>query len=132
MEFSQAELERYLDETLPVDRMTAIEEALRRHPELAQQLIAINGRRDAGVHSLGEIWRHSRLSCPTRSELGSYLLQALPAELADYCKFHLETVGCRYCQANLADLEAQRAEAAERTQQRRRKFFQSSAGYLKR
>ena len=37
--------------------------------DLAKQLIAIHRRRDAGLHSLGEIWRRHRLSCPSRQEL---------------------------------------------------------------
>ena len=52
-----------------VDRMAAIEEALRGSDDLQKRLTAINGRRDAGVHSLGEIWRRHRLSCPSREQL---------------------------------------------------------------
>ena len=44
---------------------------------------------------------------------------------------HLDVVGCRYCQANLADLENQQAEHDTASQTRRRRYFQSSAGYLK-
>jgi hypothetical protein len=131
-QFSTSELEAYLDEALPVERMTAIEEALRHDSTLQQRLTAINGRRDAGVHSLGEIWRRHRLSCPSREQLGSYLLDVLPRTTADYTKFHLETIGCRYCQASLADLKAQQTVAdAEVAERRRQKYFQSSAGYLR-
>ena len=99
---------------------------------LQKQLAAINGRRDAGVHSLGEIWRRHRLSCPSREQLGSYLLGVLPRDAADYVKFHLETIGCRYCAASLADLKAQQSAAeAEIAERRRQKYFQSSAGYLR-
>ena len=73
-DFTNTELEAFLDEALPVERMAAIEDALRKSESLQQQLAAINGRRDAGVHSLGEIWRRHRLSCPSREQLGSYLL----------------------------------------------------------
>jgi len=129
MNFTAAELEAYLDELLPVERMAAVEQAARQDPRLIEQLSAINSRRDAGVHSLGEIWRRNRLSCPTREQLGSFLLAILPDETADYIRFHLQTVGCRYCQANLADLESQRIEPA--VVDRRRKYFQSSARYLR-
>jgi anti-sigma factor RsiW len=130
--FSNSELEAYLDELLPIEKMAAIEDALRRSDELQKRVTAINGRRDAGVHSLGEIWRRHRLSCPARDQLGSYLLGVLPRETADYVKFHLETVGCRYCAANIADLQAQQTAAeAEVAERRRRKYFQSSAGYLR-
>jgi hypothetical protein len=129
MDFTTAELLAYLDESLPVERMAAVEEALRRDPALLRTLETINGRRDAGVHSLGEIWRRNRLTCPTRQQLGSYLLDVLPADQANYIRFHLETIGCRYCQANLTDLKSQHSPPA--AAQRRKKYFQSSAGYLK-
>ncbi|MEX2118762.1 MAG: hypothetical protein WD847_04055 [Pirellulales bacterium] len=129
--FSLAELEAYLDEALPAEAMARIEDAMRKSPELAQRLVAINGRRDAGVHSLGEIWRRHRLTCPARAELGSYLLGVLPEEHAGYISFHLDTIGCRRCQANLVDLKSQQAEAADAVASRRRKYFESSAGYLR-
>ena len=129
--FSTAELEAYLDEALPAEQMALIEHSLRSDAGLARQLAAINARRDAGVHSLGEIWRRQRLSCPTREQLGSYLLGALPKESADYLGFHIEVIGCRVCRANLADLQKQQSEAGDVAQTRRRKYFQSSAGYLR-
>jgi len=128
----QSDLDAYLDEALPPEEMARVEAALRNDPELRARLATINGRRDAGVHSLGEIWRRHRLSCPSREQLGSYLLEALPDDAADYVTFHLEVVGCRYCKANLADLERQEAEAPEQVQTRRRKYFQSSVGHLRR
>jgi hypothetical protein len=127
-----SDLELYLDEALPAEEMARIEQALRTDRLLAERLAAINARRDSGVHSLGEIWRRHRLSCPTRQQLGSHLLGAISAEWQNYIVFHLETVGCRYCQANLADLKRQQAESSEVVQTRRRKYFQSSAGYLRR
>src|SRR5581483_8418586 len=129
MPYTLPELEAFLDEALPVERMTAIEEAARSDPALRERLAGINARRTIGVHTLGEIWRRQRLSCATRAELGSLLLEVLPDEQAAYLRFHLETVGCRYCQANLADLRRQQEEEADRSQRRRRKYFQSSAGY---
>jgi hypothetical protein len=130
--FSIADLEAYLDEGLPVERMTAIEEALRSNEELQKRLTAINGRRDAGVHSLGEIWRRHRLSCPSREQLGSFLLGVLPRDAADYVKFHVETIKCRYCTASLGDLKAQQeAAAADVAERRRQKYFQSSVGHLR-
>jgi hypothetical protein len=132
-QFTTTELEAFLDEALPVERMAAIEDALRKSETLQTQLAAINGRRDAGVHSLGEIWRRHRLSCPTREQLGSYLLGVQLREAAEYTRFHLETIGCRYCAASLADLKAQQSAAeADVAERRRQKYFQSSAGYLRR
>jgi hypothetical protein len=132
IDFSNAELEAYLDESLSAERMAAVEDALRQSEPLQQQLIAINGRRDAGVHSVGEIWRRHRLSCPSREQLGSYLLGVLPPGGADYVKFHMETIECRYCAASIEDLRAQQSAAdAGAIKDRRLKYFQSSAGYLR-
>jgi anti-sigma factor RsiW len=132
MTIPDAELEAYLDEALPAEAMARIEAEARRSPEFARRLAAINARRDGGIHSLGEIWRRHRLTCPSRAELGSYLLGVLPDDHARYVAFHLGELGCRICQANHADLERQQAETADAATHRRRKYFESSAGYLRR
>lgn len=132
LRITQSELEAYLEEALSPEEMAAVEAELRKRPDLLRKLAEINGRRDAGVHSVGEIWRRNRISCPTRPQLGSYLLGVLDAEHSSYLKFHLEVVACRYCQANLNDLEQQQQEAGEAVQQRRTKIFQSTAGQLRR
>ena len=126
-----AELEGYLDEALPAERMVEIETALRQDAELIASVARLSAQRDAGVHSLGDFWRRGRISCPTREQIGSFLLGALPDDVAAYITFHLRTVGCRYCEANMADLKSQQAESQVHTEGRRRRYFQSSAGYLK-
>ncbi len=128
-EFSDDQLLAYLDEQLPVEQMTVLEKSLRDSDTLRLRAASLARRRDQGVHSVGEIWRRHRLSCPARKQLGSYLLEALNRDQADYVRFHVETIGCRFCAANLRDLE-QEMQAAPETQRRRQKFFQSSAGYL--
>lgn len=128
--FTAAELEAFLDEALPPTMMTAIETELRNRPQLAREVAETLSRRDRGVHTIGGVWRSERLTCPSRERLGSLLLGALDADEADYLRFHIETIGCRWCQANLADLESLSAEAQEEAHTRRRKYFQSSAGYL--
>jgi len=130
-DFSETALEAYLEEALPTDEMARIEQALRKEPELAGRLAAIHARHDAGLHSLGAIWRRHRLSCPTRQQLGSFLLHALPDDVARYVAFHLEVAGCRYCQANLSDLEAQHSQQHEAAETRRHRYFQSSVGYIR-
>ena len=128
---TQSDLQAYLDEALSPAEMSAIETELRKKPELLQQLAAINSRRDAGVHSVGEIWRRQRLSCPSREQLGSYLLGVLPSDAADYMAFHLQVFECRYCAASVDDLRSQSAADAGAVNSRRMKYFQSSAGYLR-
>ncbi|QDS97748.1 anti-sigma factor [Adhaeretor mobilis] len=128
---TDAELDAFLDEGLSAERMDAIESAIGSNAALAERIAQAVGRRDAGLHTLGAIWRRHRLTCPTREQLGSHLMGVLPSEEAKYLQFHVETIGCRKCQASLADLKDQLAAAdQEATQQRRSKYFETSAGYL--
>ena len=131
-DFTDIELLAFLDEGLLVERMAAIENALRQSAELRTRTAGLRQQRDSAGHSVGEIWRRERLSCPTRHQLGSFLLDALPAELTQYIQFHLQTIGCRYCAANLEDLRQSAQQASAETTQRRQKFFQSSAGHIRR
>ncbi|MAT68393.1 MAG: hypothetical protein CMJ58_02610 [Planctomycetaceae bacterium] len=129
--YSDTQLDAFLDEALPPEMMAEIEAAMRDDESLKERLATIVGRRDAGLHSLGAIWRRRRLTCPTREQLGSRLLGVLDPALDEYVTFHLEVVGCRVCQASLADLQ-QRSAAEEATgaAARRQRYFQSSAGLL--
>lgn len=128
--YSREVLLAYLAEQLPSERMAAIEQTLRESEPLRCELAVLARERDQGGFTVGEVWRRERLSCPTRSQLGGYLLEALDAGPQDYVRFHLETVGCRVCAANLADLQQATSPAPEK-QRRRRKYFDSSAGYLR-
>jgi hypothetical protein len=127
---TRAQLNAYIDDALG-DRETAqVEQALRDSDTLRQTLRSILQERDRGEHSIGAIWRRQRLSCPPREQLGSYLLQVLEDEQQDYIDFHLKTIGCPFCQANLVDLQALQQEPEPQTRQRRQRIFESSAGYL--
>ncbi len=123
-------LNGYLDDALGEAETSQVEQALRQSAALQQQLRTLLHERDRGDHSIGAIWRRQRLSCPSREQLGSYLLQALDGDWQEYIAFHLQTVGCSYCLANLKDLEARQQEAKPKAQERRRRYFESSAGYL--
>ena len=128
---TDTELLAYLDEALPPAEMARLEQTLRTDASLRQRLTMLAHERDGGGHSLGEIWRRHRLSCPGRAKLGTYLLDALDDATAAYVRFHLDVIGCRPCQANLADLQAQQAAAEpQAVVTRRSRYFQSSAGRL--
>lgn len=129
-EFSDAELEAYLDETLDPERASAIEKALAGNTELLNRLSQINGRRDAGIHTLGEIWRRNQLGVPTREELGGYLLGILDPEKADYIDFRVHILKCPFTIANLNDLKQEQEANDETVKQRRSRYLQSSAGYF--
>lgn len=129
-EVTREQMHAYLDDALPESEAAQVEQALRSNETLRQQLRLVMQERDRGEHSVGAIWRRERLSCPPREQLGSYLLEALDDDLMDYLRFHLDTIACPFCRANLADLKAQQEESTQHAKQRRQRIFQSSAGLL--
>jgi len=120
----------YLDDTLGEVESAFVERELRAQETLRERLRQLLAVGDRGEHSVGAVWRRQRLTCPSREQLGSYVLDILEPALRDYLTFHLETVGCPFCQANLADLQNQERDAAP-AQAFRRRVFESSAGLLK-
>lgn len=80
--------------------------------------------------TIAKVWRGRRLSCLKRSTIGSYILGALEDPWHSYTAFHLETVKCLMCRANLEDLAAE-SEGEEAAQVSER-MFQSSVGFLSR
>jgi hypothetical protein len=129
--FTDEELIAYSVEALPQERMAEIEQALRADGGLRARMAALLQSQASGGLTVAEVWREGRLTCPTRAQWGSYLLGILEVDLQDYFDFHLQVIGCRYCLANLDDLR-RASQAPQETQQRRQKFFQSSAGYMSR
>jgi hypothetical protein len=129
--YTQAELEAFLEGSLSPEETAAIEKQMRDDQEMLNQLAAVNGRKNAGLHSLGAIWRRHRIGCPTREQLGSFLLGTLEESMLEYVHFHIERVGCSFCQANLDDMRQRHVEATESRTSRQRKYFDSSAGYVK-
>ena len=130
--FSDDELLGWLDEQLPAARLAEIEQAMRTAESLRHRMAALIRKRDQGEHSVGEIWRRNRLSCPDRETLGGWLLESLDGSLMSYIEFHLNTIGCRFCNANLQELETAKVESESVVRQRRQRFFESSAGLLRR
>ena len=131
---NDATLLAFLEESLPVGQMTEIEKELRQNESLRARLLELVAEQDNGVHSIGEIWKRHRLSCPSREELGSYLLGAMPDGKIDYIQFHLDVIRCQFCRSNLEDLSTSHQHGTatvEAATARRRKFFQSSVGRLK-
>jgi hypothetical protein len=129
-EITREKLHAYLDDALTDAETAQIEQALRNSDPLRRALRQAMQERDRGDHSLGAVWRRERLTCPTREQLGSYLLQVLDDAQQEYVDFHLKTVACPFCLANLADLQTLQKEPAPKAKERRRRFFQSSAGFL--
>src|SRR5271170_1020375 len=124
-------LRAYLLDELPAGTLARVEKALRDSAELRAQLEDVRQNRgEAGLHSLGAIWRRGRLTCPSRQQLGSLLLDALDPELAAYLQFHIEVVECPFCQANLADLKGKAEPASNLARTRQHRILQSSKHLL--
>jgi hypothetical protein len=124
-------LKAYLADALPPEDLARVEKALRDSAELRAKLEDVRqGREDPTLHTLGEIWRRGRLSCPTRQQLGSFLLDALDPERAAYITFHLDVIECPFCQANLADLKAKTTPSAAAAKNRHTRILRSSQHLL--
>jgi hypothetical protein len=126
-------LREYLLDALAAEASARVEKALRDSAELRARLEDVRqNRADGQLHTLGAIWHRTRLTCPGRQQLGSYLLDALDPELASYLTFHIEVVECPFCKANLDDLKAQTqtATAASASKTRQHRILQSSQHLL--
>lgn len=77
---------------------------------------------------LTEIWEQMRPSCPKRSTIGAWVLGSLEEPWSSYVCFHVETLGCRFCQANVEDLRKQTADDGPRL---RKRILDSTIGFLR-
>ena len=77
---------------------------------------------------LTDVWESQRLSCPKRSTIGAFLLGTLDEQWREYVDFHLHKLGCRYCLANLDDLQEQSAE--KQSTKLRDRIMESTVGFL--
>lgn len=127
--FTDAELVAFLDESLSAERSTQLENCLKSDSRLQKRLLAKRGQQAAGLHTIGGIWQRTKASCLSRDKLSAFLKETVAPAEADYIRFHLLQIGCRYCQANCADLLGETSSINSMTS-RRERFFQTSAGYL--
>jgi hypothetical protein len=128
-----AMLREYLTDALGPEDSARVEKALRDSAELRARLEDVRqDRGDVQLHTLGAIWHRARLTCPSRQQLGSFLLDVLDPDLASYLQFHIEVIECPFCQANLADLKAQSQAnaAAGASKTRHHRILQSSQHLL--
>ena len=123
---TREQLYAYLDDALDDAEAARIEKLIRGSAAVRTRLGQVREERDRGEHSLGAVWRRERLSCPSREQLGGYLHEVLDAGLHAYIEFHLQTIACPCCQANLDDLREKQAESTAQTRRRRRYFEQSA------
>ncbi len=123
-------LRAYLDDRLPEGEMATIEKELRVNAELRELLVVVRNERESSHHSLGAVWQRERLTCPTRETLNGYLRDLLEDDHKTYIHFHLFTIGCPFCVANLEDLQELHAEPTQRDS-RRERIFETSVGILR-
>src|SRR5271165_4552496 len=126
-------LRDYLVDALTPEESARVEKALRDSAELRARLEDVRqNKADGQLHTLGAIWHRARLTCPSRQQLGSFLLEALDPALASYLTFHIEVVECPFCRANLDDLkmQTQTAAAASASRTRQHRILQSSQHLL--
>ena len=124
-------LRAFLHDTLPDEQAAEVEKQLRTQAESRDLYELVRVEEDRGEHSIGAIWRRNHLSCPTRDQLGGYLLQALDEDLFEYIGFHMDEIGCSFCTANMEDLQRKQAEATGLARSRRKRIVNSSAEVLK-
>ena len=104
-EITRQMLRDYLNDALPDAETAAVERVLRDDAGLRAKLREVLDEEDRGEHTVGAIWRRDRVSCPSRDQLGGYLLGAGDPDQLEYIEFHLKVIGCPFCQANLDDLK---------------------------
>lgn len=77
---------------------------------------------------LTEVWEMNRFTCPKRSTIGRFVLGTLDGEWGEYVAFHVNRLGCRFCQANLNDLQKPDEPGQEPVRQR---IYESTIGFFK-
>jgi macrodomain Ter protein organizer (MatP/YcbG family) len=132
MDFTEAELEAYIEESLDPVRAAQLEQAMREDETLVQKLSFINSRRDAGIHTLGEIWRRNQIGVPSGKRIRDFIMGIATDDEAEYIRFRLEVLKCPFTIACWKDLKEKLDDKSEQViESRRRKYFNSSAGLLR-
>ena len=81
-----------------------------------------------GDSMVTEVWEEQRLTCPKRSTIGRYLLGTLEPRWQELVDFHLNRLGCRFCRANLDDLQKKTREDSAVVRDR---ILHSTIGFFK-
>jgi hypothetical protein len=103
--------------------------SLKRLGRAVLEALPDGGEGPASDALLTQVWEAQRPSCPKRSTIGAYLLGTLEEQWHAYIDFHLNTLGCRYCLANLDDLRRQTTGSSAAAAHQR--ILQSTVGFLR-
>jgi len=78
---------------------------------------------------LTQVWEEQRYTCPKRSTIGRFLLGTLDEEpWREYVDFHVNKLGCKFCHANVEDLQKASEAEQKKVQQ---KIFESTIGFFR-
>jgi hypothetical protein len=77
---------------------------------------------------LTAVWEEQRFTCPKRSTIGRFLLGTLEEPWNEYVDFHVNRLGCRFCRANVEDLQKGTEAEHKKVQQ---KIFESTIGFFR-
>jgi RNA polymerase sigma factor (sigma-70 family) len=97
---------------------------------VAQQKLSGEPSSEEFENLLTDLWENYRFSCPKRNTIGAYMLGTLEPDWHRYVEFHLNTLGCRFCRANLDDLQSQSHQTQQEAFQAR--IMESTVGFLHR
>ena len=82
----------------------------------------------ASASMITEVWEAQRPTCPKRSTIGKLMLGTLEGKWKGYVHFHVNELGCRFCRANLEDLQKQTDEAPRAIHER---VMHSTVGFFR-
>jgi RNA polymerase sigma factor (sigma-70 family) len=77
---------------------------------------------------LTDVWKLQRFGCPKRSTIGAFYLGTVDRDWCEYVNFHINTIGCGFCLANLEDLKTENAKKQNKQLQVR--IMESTAGFF--
>jgi len=77
---------------------------------------------------LTSVWETQRPGCPKRTTLGKFTLGILPPEWDDFTHFHVNVLGCTFCNANLAELDS--TSDSNDSQATNDRLFSSTVGFI--
>jgi RNA polymerase sigma factor (sigma-70 family) len=95
---------------------------------VAEQQLPADPTSEEFENLLTDLWETYRFSCPKRNTIGAYMLGTLDPDWHQFVEFHLNTLGCRFCRANLDDLQNQSRETQQEAFQAR--IMESTVGFF--
>src|SRR5262249_54570978 len=77
---------------------------------------------------LTHVWQQNGFTCRNRRTIGGSLLGTLEGTWKEYVDFHVNKLGCKFCRANVDDIQKATEAEQKKVQQR---IFDSTIGFFK-